>query len=450
MTMEVSLQEILDAREDRAREQQRLLAEYGVTLVCFTMNIAGPIKVSPLILRGFREGVALLEGKIPHDQLMYRQIRELSTGWEAMFAVSLSAEKAKALCVELEESHPLGRLFDMDVLDKEGNKLERKIQRCCMVCGAPGRVCASRRLHPVAQLQAVTQEILSRYFAQKDRELVADLAVQSLLDEVNTTPKPGLVDRRNNGSHRDMTHRHFCDSAKALRPYFAECVQIGAKTASLPPEETFSLLRQAGIRAEKAMYEATGGVNTHKGIIYTMGVLCGSIGRFWSPETPIAPREELLAECSQIVRSSVQKDFASAKGQTAGEQLYLHCGLRGIRGQVADGLPAVAHISLQVYEKGLSHGLASNDAGAVALLHLIANVEDTNLYNRGGIEGATWAAEAANALLKKTAYPNVEQIEALDDAFIRHNLSPGGCADLLAVTYFLQKLPESFSPALSH
>lgn len=440
--MEVTLQEILDARENRVREQQRLLKEYAVPLICFTMNIAGPVKVSPLIRRGFAEGVALLEEKLPGEQVLYRHVEVLPTGCEAMFAVSMAAPELKALCTAIEEQHPLGRLFDMDVLDTDGTKLERESLRGCMVCGAPGRICASRRLHSVSQLQAVTREMLSRYFAQKDREQVAALAVQSLICEVCTTPKPGLVDGRNTGSHTDMDLALFVASAKALKPYFARCVQIGQETAADSPEETFSRLRTAGLAAEKAMYRATGGVNTHKGIIYTMGVLCGSIGKFWSPEIPIAPREDLLAECARLVKKAAEEDFAAVDGTTAGGRLYLQHGLRGIRGEVAEGLPSVANIGLPVYEKGLSLGLSLNDAGAATLLHLIANVEDTTLYHRGGREGAAWAAEAAKALLQKKAYPDLEQIERLDDAFIQRNLSPGGCADLLAVTYFLHSLQK--------
>ena len=90
----------------------------------------------------------------------------------------------------------------------------------------------------------------------------------------------------------------------------------------------------------------------------------------------------------------------------------------------------------------LPGGYSSNDAGVVALLHLIAEVEDTNLYRRGGVEGAAWAATAAAALLPK---PSMVEIEALDEEFIKRNLSPGGCADLLAATYFLDALQKKTS-----
>lgn len=435
--MEVSLLDILNAREARVRQQKTLLAEHRVPLLCFTMNIAGPVKVTPLIERGFQAGVAMLDGQLPQEKLLYRDVQVLPTGCEAVFAVSIPAGQIKELCTALEEEHPLGRLFDMDVIDTDGHKLERKDERGCMVCGAPGRFCAASRAHDVAQLQSVTTKILTEYFQKTDRERIADLAVQSLMDEVNTTPKPGLVDQRNNGSHKDMDIPLFEASAEALRPYFAKCVQIGQETAHLPAEETFPFLRNAGLDAEKAMYEATGGINTHKGAIYTLGVLCGGAGRLWQTGF-----DEILTECANIVRTSVEEDFAVAEGKTSGERLYLQYGLRGIRGEVADGLPSVKNIGLPRFRQALAAGLSKNDAGVYTLMHLIANVADTNLYCRGGEAGAKWACETVCALLASKPYPTKEEIETLDDAFITRNLSPGGCADLLAVTYFLRELME--------
>ena len=440
--MEVSLHDILNAREARVRRQQSLLTEYRAPLLCFTMNIAGPVKTTPLIERGFRVGLETLDSQLPQEKIFFRENCVLPTGCEGNYVISMHAGELKQLCTHIEEKHPLGRLFDMDVIDADGTKLERETERSCMVCGATGRFCAASRAHSVEQLQAVTRSLLTRYLRNRDQEQVALLAVQSLIDEVHTTPKPGLVDCRNNGSHKDMDVRLFEVSAHTLQPYFGRCVQIGQETAHRPPEETFPLLRDAGLQAEKAMLRATGGVNTHKGAIYTLGILCGSVGRLWSAEKPIADREKILVECARIVHTSVQKDLASAKGKTAGEQLYLQQGIRGIRGEIAEGLPSVRNIGLPRFQQFLADGFSESDAGAYTLLHLIANVADTNLYKRGGEAGAQWAAKATSELLSAAQHPAIRQIEALDDEFIARNLSPGGCADLLAATYFLHKLAQ--------
>lgn len=435
---EVSLQSILLSREQRVAKQNKLLAKYNRPLVSFTMNIAGPVKTSPLIERGFRLGLKKLETL--GSAILAKEIFYKSTGCEAYFAVNMDAHILKTICTEFEEATPLGRLFDMDVLDAEGNKLDRQGQRGCIVCGAPGRGCAAGRVHSVADLQTATNRILQEHFRFADREQIADFAVLSLLEEVRTTPKPGLVDRRNTGSHTDMDYSTFVASANALLPYFKDCVAIGQNTATKPTEETFRLLRQAGLEAEKAMYAATGGVNTHKGAIFTLGILCGSVGRLWSADSPVPTLTSLLKECAAVGQSA-NEDFSKMDGSTAGQKLYLQKGLRGIRGEVADGLPAVASIALPALEDGLSKGLSFNDAAACALIQLIAQVEDSNLYHRGGENGAAFAKEYATNL---GAFPAIAQIEAMDDAFIARNLSPGGCADLLAATCFLHKLKVDF------
>lgn len=437
--MEITLQQILDAREQRAARQKALLAQYGKPLICFTMNIAGPVKTSPLILRAFLWGLAQLDSRLDSTKILHRHVETPATGCQAMYAVAMGAPALKCICTAIEEETPLGRLFDMDVLGCDGRKQERSHPRNCIVCGAPGRACAAGRLHSVEQLQAATCRMISQHFAAFDRKEIAALAVESLIAEVRTTPKPGLVDCRNNGSHTDMDIDTFTASANALNPYFEKCVKIGQETADLPPAETFPALRDAGLEAERAMYRATNDVNTHKGAIYTMGILCGSLGRLWTPEAPFAETDAILSLCKEMTALSVKADFAAMTGVTAGERLYLQKGLTGIRGQVAAGLPAAADIALPVFERCLKNGFSPNDAGAVTLVHLIAQVEDTNLYHRGGDAGAAFAADSARALLPD---PTIAQIEELDDAFIPRNLSPGGCADLLAVTYFLHSLKQ--------
>ncbi len=440
---QVTLQQVLQAREDRVARQKQFLQKHNCPLIIFTMNIAGPVKTCPLIERGFYAGLQMLEKVLPAEAVQANYVHKAHTGWEGYFSVDLPADVLKNLCTKLEEATALGRLFDMDVLDTAGKKLERSSLRGCLVCGKPGRACAAGRLHSVEQLQSATKWILRDHFATADQKRIAELAHESLLDELNTTPKPGLVDRRNCGSHGDMDLSTFTASAAALKPYFAQCVKIGQDTAHASPESCFWQLRQAGLEAEKAMYRATGGVNTHKGAVYIMGLLCGSIGRLWKPEVPFSGIAPTLAQCSQIGQFAMA-DFAAMTGVTAGEQLYLEKGLTGIRGEAAAGFPAIGNIALPVYTEALRRGLSMNDAAAITLLHLIMQVEDTNLYHRGGNLGATYAKDIVRELIQKSPWPTMQQLEELDDIFILRNLSPGGCADLLAATCFLNKLSTGY------
>ena len=437
---EVTLIEILDAREKRASRQKELLEKYSRPLICFTMNIAGPVKVNPLIERAFCEGLEGLFDSLPKDKILKSEKKILHTGCEAFLSLDMDADEVKKICVEIEEATPLGRLFDMDVLSPDGKKLDRKIERSCIVCGKKGRTCSAGRLHSVEELQKVTRDIMHSYFEEADRKKISALATESLIDEARTTPKPGLVDSQNNGSHTDMNIITFMRSAEALAHYFYNCVKIGQETKKLSCDEVFGLLRKEGLAAEKMMYDATGGINTHKGAIYSLGVICGAIGRLWESDKPISKTDDILLECSNLVKESTKRDFEKIDSSTAGGRLYKEHGLLGIRGEVAEGFPSVRRISLPIYERAFCDGLCRNDAGVLALLHLIANVDDTSIYNRGGIEGMEYAKNSAQELLENSPYPTKEEIEELDDKFIEKNLSPGGCADLLAATYLLYKI----------
>ncbi len=438
---EVTLQEMLDARERRALRQQELLAQRNSPLVSFSMNIPGPVKSSPLILRGYREGVRRLSTVLRRHEIpiLCREELLVPTGPELLLSAEATADHLKNLCLRIEEEDELGRLFDLDVIAPEGRKLDRESPRCCIICGKPGKDCASRRTHSVPQLQAAVRDILSRSLLKTDAERVDALASSALVDEVNVTPKPGLVDLNNNGSHRDMTPETFYRSARALCGYWGDCFTLGYNTRESSPDTAFSAMRRRGMEAERAMLDATGGVNTHKGVIFTLGAVCGAIGRLRSPDGELCRDPvRIAAEAASLCREAVRADFAALRFRgvpnTAGERLFLEQGLAGIRGELAEGLPGVLKCGIPVLEEALADGCSRNDAGVFALLQLIARGTDTNMFSRGGTQDALAASKEAAGLLPR---PSLESVLALDRSFVSRNLSPGGCADLLAVSLFL-------------
>lgn len=436
---EATLLEILRSRENRAELQKRLIAAYKTPVVCFTMNIAGPMKTTPLIQRAFDEGINLLKERLEKN-IVYTSTNIAITGCEGFFCVSSDAQQIKKNCAEIEDTHPLGRLFDIDVIDINGQKLSRADVRGCLVCGKKGRECAAGRVHSVEELQAVTNKIITDYFLDKDAFYFGNLVHQSLLEEVYTTPKAGLVDRNNNGSHSDMCIELFEKSAEVLKPYFCRCFKIGVLTQDLTTEEAFETLRKEGIDAEKDMFVATNGVNTHKGAIYLFGVLCGALGRAWKAQNREYEIEEILTLCSDLTKIAVEHDFADLDLTTAGAKAYREYNLLGIRGEVASGFASIKNTGLPVFLKALKNGFSRNDGGVITLIHLISKVDDTTIYNRGGKQGADFAKESAGKLIESSYFPTIADAQLLDNEFIARNLSAGGCADLLAVTYFLSKL----------
>ena len=442
--MEVSLQQILDSREKRAQKQRSLLAQYQKPLLCFTMNIAGPKKYDRDISIGFFVGCRLLRDALRGCAILYAEETRADTGCEAYYIVDMPAKELKLLAVSIEDTGTVGRLFDMDVLDVDGKKLDRESlgfpRRKCLICDRDAVLCASRRTHSVSELQDRTGYLLYVTARQYLCEYIAVLAYSALHQEVCTTPKPGLVDRHNCGAHKDMDIRHFFVSANTLRPFFFSFAEEGFFTRDLSPTETFRRIRPIGMKAEDAMFRATHGVNTHKGAIFSLGLLCAAAGRLapedWQPQ-------KLLAECAAMTRGLTAQDFAGITADTAkttGEKLFAQYGITGVRGQAEAGFPAVRDVGLPILRQALNRGLSLNDAGCITLLHLLTATDDTNMIRRSSRQTQLQIRSKITRLLEEEPFPDMAVIEKLDRDFIAQNLSPGGSADLLAVTYFLHFL----------
>lgn len=397
---------MLLARDRRASRQAALLARYGCPVISFTMNIAGPVKDSPLIRYAFRSGLRQLEA-LPCAQLCREVIFE-PTGPEALLVYETQdARLLKAFCIRLESEGEAGRLFDLDVLDANGEKLSRETGRTCLVCGGPVSVCSRSRAHGLEAITARTRTILEAFAA----ETLGEMAENALLAEVHFTPKPGLVDEANNGAHRDMDVPLFERSAHALRPCFEEFVRLGIQGASP------AALQQAGVRAEQAMFAATGGVNTHKGAIYSGALLLHAAGRLLSGE-----EEGNLCELAAQTAAAIP-----APTGTHGAAVRACCG--GIRTEAVSGYPTAQAVLRQLRQSGPLD----------ALLLSMSRLDDSTLWHRGGAEGAQLVRSRAADILAAPASEREARTRRLDAELIERNLSPGGSADLLAMAFFLEK-----------
>ena len=397
---------MLLARDRRASRQAALLSRYGRPVISFTMNIAGPVKDSPLIRYAFRSGLRQLEA-LPCAQLCREVIFE-PTGPEALLVYETQdAQLLKAFCIRLESEGEAGRLFDLDVLDANGEKLSRETGRTCLVCGGPVSICSRSRAHGLEAITARTRTILEAFAA----ETLGEMAENALLAEVHFTPKPGLVDEANNGAHRDMDVPLFERSAHALRPCFEEFVRLGIQGASP------AALQQAGVRAEQAMFAATGGVNTHKGAIYSGALLLHAAGRLLSGE-----EEGNLCELAAQTAAAIP-----APTGTHGAAVRAQCG--GIRTEAVSGYPTAQAVLRQLRQSGPLD----------ALLLSMSRLDDSTLWHRGGAEGAQLVRSRAADILAAPASEREARTRRLDAELIERNLSPGGSADLLAMAFFLEK-----------
>lgn len=273
----------------------------------------------------------------------------------------------------------------------------------------------------------------------------ASLAQRAILYEVSTTPKPGLVDRENSGAHKDMDFFTFMASSSALYRGLYECTMEGLLFNDEDSTRLLDKIRKPGIECEKAMFKATNGVNTHKGIIFSMGILCAAIGKMYSKrKTTRFIIEDICKEVKKTAEGLTDKDFIGIENKktlTHGERLYKEYGFKGIRGEVESGFKSIGNRAVKRLRNwSIDKELSINDLFLELLLIIMADSEDTNVIIRGGIESLDYVKNAAEEFLKCEGIHNPkakESLRVMNDEFIKRNISPGGSADLLAVTIFL-------------
>jgi triphosphoribosyl-dephospho-CoA synthase len=271
-------------------------------------------------------------------------------------------------------------------------------------------------------------------------EEISSTALEAMLHEVSVTPKPGLVDRNNSGAHRDMDFFTFISSASVIQPYFRKMALEGSSFSS----DDFTLLlkkiRPIGIEAEKQMFKATSNVNTHKGLIFSLGILsCASAYLLSQGEKSSA--ENICRIGSLMCRDIVQNELQTCENlHTSGERLYRKDGVRGIRGEAESGFPSVLEQSLPYLRDSAGPW---NQRLINTLLHLMSTVEDSNIlarHNKETLESVQSQTREVLAMGGASDERGLEILRQMDLNFIEKNISPGGSADLLAVTIFLYKM----------
>ena len=289
--------------------------------------------------------------------------------------------------------------------------------------------------------------------------IIAHLATQALQAELDTTPKPGLVDKDNNGAHRDMDHALMQLSINTLHPYFVRLAFLGF--ADTLPSHT--VIRDAGIEAEKAMLEATNGVNTHKGALFSMGLAV--VAAAYEEKKAAANKEERGKEREEEYLSSLQltikalaASFPDTSGTHGSKAKQLSNGTTTIKGALDN--------AREGYEKLFAEWLPfynerrkSHDAHALhkTLLRIMCDLDDTNVIYRTNVATAEEVKQEARALLasfeeayaaedkekcasaieEKCASAELLALKDMDRRYTERNISPGGAADMLSLTVFI-------------
>lgn len=274
---------------------------------------------------------------------------------------------------------------------------------------------------------------------------IASLAQRATLYEVSTTPKPGLVDRENSGSHNDMDFFTFMASSSVLYRAFFQCALKGLCFDELDSTKLLNEIRVPGMECERLMFKATSGVNTHKGIIFSLGILSAVLGNLYKKHGfQNFPLEVVFKEVKNVAKDLTLRDFKdvySKEKLTHGERLYKEFGLKGIRGEVESGFITIQKSAVYTLrEWAINQQFSMNDLFLEILINLMAESEDTNVIIRGGNGSLMRVKSISREFLSSGGMMQFgarERLQSMNQEFIENNISPGGSADLLAVSIFL-------------
>lgn len=264
-------------------------------------------------------------------------------------------------------------------------------------------------------------------------QALARLAVASLHAELACDPKPGLVTPSSRGSHDDMDAGTFLRSLFALRHYFTAIACAGAADAP------FKQLRQHGIRAEQAMLQATGGINTHRGAIFSLGLLTASAAALHRQGRAVVTAD---AVCQAVSQWRAPLFDAPLDPHSPGQRALRRHGITGVREQAAAGYPLLRRVALPALRASLQAGHAPAVARIQCLMALIATTDDLNLLHRGGAAGLAFAKTQARAFLDAGGVRAEDwhrRLQHMSEQFQARRLSPGGSADLMACAWFLHQ-----------
>lgn len=273
-------------------------------------------------------------------------------------------------------------------------------------------------------------------------EKITSLVIKSMLYEVSCYPSPGLVSPISNGAHEDMDFYTFIDSISEIAPLFSEIASLGM--SDIPEKELLLKIRPIGIKLENKMLLATNNINTHKGLIFLLGITCVAVSRAAFNNLPFNQIPNIIKKISKdIVKNELNKNLSP---KTYGEKIFLEYGITGVRGEVEKGLPTVFNYSLPFYSSNFK--IEKRQRLCLTLLCIMANCEDSTILHRHELKILNEVIEKSKHILDTFTEKNIDIVEneilELDRILSKRKISPGGSADLLAITVFLDGIKEYF------
>lgn len=444
------LNNILEARENRASLRFKF-SDNGFATLSLSLNIPGYPKSNDETSIFFNQIFIEIKRYLEANRVLvlFDKIEKIND--EAGDFLILPIHKKysdlpsiKQITEKFEESHKLGRLIDIDIFDNQPMPISSGKEKLCYFCHEHSAVyCMRNKSHTYKDLREKVFIDIESHNTSNLREAavknLSSLAIRALLYEVSLSPKPGLVDYTDSGAHSDMNYFTFMDSTAALSVYFNKFCELGydfsGESIEILPE-----IRAIGLQAEEEMFKATKGVNTQKGLIFLFGICLFTASKIISNKDSVS-ENNFRQIVKDIANNIVNNELITPSGnkKTHGEKVFEKYGTigAGVRYEVETGFETVFNTAIPYFKKYLSPSIIINQNGLqqvlrTGLLKIMSENNDTNILYRSDLDVLNNIKNTA-----KIAENNVVGYEKLCEYCAEKNISPGGSADLLAVSLLI-------------
>jgi holo-ACP synthase CitX len=414
------MQAVLDAREARAKHIEEWSVSYkNASILVLKLNVVGPVKNivrMQFILQFFHHQLLQL---LTHQILAYSFVSSLD-GDYYIYAIKERGRLIKERTIVLEDKNILGRLVDMDVYDH--GVISRTDLSCelrsCLICDDYAHICARSMRHSKAEIMEKVNAIIDDFLLSHLRTET----IKAIYQELDLFPKFGLVSSHDAGSHKDMNYETFVKSIFALKPMIEEFIKT-----SLQEDHQPLRLKEIGLKAEKAMFEATNGTNTHKGLIFLLGVFLDALIKTILANETSRDLKRRIQETTEEIVGDYYEHIEDKEFLSNGDRIYLKYGLKGVRGEALKGLPLI--FDIPAFEE--VHGQCRLHE---YLLNLMAHLEDTTIVHKTNYETLKEVQKDMQTIIRSGGYClNRETVFRLSEEYKQRNISPGGSADLLVL-----------------
>ena len=439
-----NLENFLLMREKRVEIQNSIINEYKNPILVLRINYPGENK-NNFVVNSIFNIMKTEIFEIFNSKIIFSKKIDSIEGPSLIFSINESDLTIKKIMIDLEETHILGRCVDLDVFSSTGYALSRKDfnleKRQCLICNNMAFICGRSQAHSLNDLIKTIENKLEYYLhtieplKEKISNQYSNLSLKAIILEVSSSPSFGLVSPHTNGAHKDMNFFTFIESSFAINSYLKEVSKAGF--SSLPLNLIFRKIRYMGTLAEKEMFNSTDNINTHKGMIFLMGisVACASYVKY----NNLSFKDISITIKKMCEHILIDFENINTKNNlTHGESLYLKYGITGIRGIVKNGLDIVFNGSLPIFIESFNLTKDINSAMLKTLIYLMANLEDTTILHRHDYEVLKYVQQFSLDLHNQfeNSNLNIDLLKNIEKDFIIKNISPGGAADLLAITIF--------------